>query len=325
MCCNKKPKSGYYICVKCHGVFHISCYDRIAPKTLKNTNKLVCKECENSDIAKDNSVDEFYSKLIEELRIEGKQKEETIVKINKKYELFYDEAITMENEFMSQIQTYKKVIRELQENLLILKREVANKKSEVVISTQTQTDKEDIEQKMFIAQVPNDSDDFNQMTEYDDNTMLPSRTNYLENPSNEKIHYEPKSDRMKKKQKSKKQMASRRKIQKEEIQMILRSSIKRQQNQQTDTEVEINSVVTEEREAVSTVNSSDTFANDSQKRALLEFILSKPTGSADAQLSGKEINTWTDLKEILVKLQADKKHLTQLMEELSTFEQDITE
>ncbi|KAG5864250.1 hypothetical protein JTB14_026174 [Gonioctena quinquepunctata] len=55
------------------------------------------KECEIS-VDSDDNKDEFYTKLIEELRSEGIHKEETIEKLNKKYELFYEDAITMEND-----------------------------------------------------------------------------------------------------------------------------------------------------------------------------------------------------------------------------------
>ncbi|KAG5870148.1 hypothetical protein JTB14_022225 [Gonioctena quinquepunctata] len=145
LCCNKKPKNGYYICVRCHGVFHISCYDKIAPKAYKNNNKLVCKECEIS-VDSDDSKDEFYTKLIEELRSEGIHKEETIEKLNKKYE-FYEDAITMENDFVSKIQNHIKPIDALQDELMNLKRECRNIKSTVFIITQTQTEINHIEQK----------------------------------------------------------------------------------------------------------------------------------------------------------------------------------
>nr|CAI5863056.1 unnamed protein product [Callosobruchus analis] len=67
------------------------------------------------------------------------------------------------------------------------------------------------------------------------------------------------------------------------------------------------------------------FASDTQKDALMAYIISKLTGSAKAQLRDKEFETWSQLKDLLLQLYADRKHYTQLMEELNTLKQSKDE
>lgn len=63
------------------------------------------------------------------------------------------------------------------------------------------------------------------------------------------------------------------------------------------------------------------FANNQQTDALIAFVISKITGSAKAQLRDKCITNWQQLKSLLFRLYSDKKHYTQLMEELNTIKQ----
>ncbi|KAG5885086.1 hypothetical protein JTB14_026230 [Gonioctena quinquepunctata] len=222
----------------------MSCYDKIAPKAYKNNNRLVCKECEIS-VYSDDSKDEFYTKLIEELRSEGIHKEETIEKLNKKYELFYEDAITMENDLVSKIQNHIKTIDALQDELINLKRECRNIKSTVFISTQTQTEINHIEQKKVGILVKNDS----VLTQSDecDNTVMPNDTNFLDDGDNDKM--ETKTDKQKKRGKPVKRTTNRKKEYKEEMKMILRNNIKERKKLENDKALKI-----DEHEATSTGN-----------------------------------------------------------------------
>lgn len=74
-------------------------------------------------------------------------------------------------------------------------------------------------------------------------------------------------------------------------------------------------------EFLSNCNNANKFADESQKEPLLAFIISRLTGNAKAQLRDKVVDTWEDLQKILLQLYSDKKHYTQLMEELSTIKQ----
>lgn len=78
-------------------------------------------------------------------------------------------------------------------------------------------------------------------------------------------------------------------------------------------------------EFISNCDSAFYFASGAQTNALMAFIISKITGSARAQLRDKSITTWIELKELLLKLYSDKKHYTQLMEELNTIKQNLNE
>lgn len=63
----------------------------------------------------------------------------------------------------------------------------------------------------------------------------------------------------------------------------------------------------------------------SHREALMAYVISRITGSARAQLRDKRITSWDELKELLLKLYSDKKHYTQLMEELNTIKQNMNE
>lgn len=82
---------------------------------------------------------------------------------------------------------------------------------------------------------------------------------------------------------------------------------------------------TELYEFVSNCENAFKFAHNSQNEPLIAYVISKITGSAKAQLRDKEINDWKDLKELLIQLYADKKHYTQLMEDLNTIRQNFNE
>lgn len=82
---------------------------------------------------------------------------------------------------------------------------------------------------------------------------------------------------------------------------------------------------TELHEFISNCNNAFRFANDQQKDALIAFVISKITGSAKAQLRDKTIQSWAQLKGLLLQLYSDKKHYTQLMEELNTIRQNTNE
>ncbi|CAG9822865.1 unnamed protein product [Phaedon cochleariae] len=215
----------------------------------KNNYKLVCKEC---DISENHNDDEFYLKLIEELRMEVMHKDETIDKLKKKYDLFYEEAITMENDFVSKVQNHEKTIHKLQENLMNLKRECTNKNSKVLISIKTQTEKKQTEQKKLDTQINDDSEVFDQTGEYND-TMLPNEMNLPEDQPNETIS-KMKTVKQKKKEKPMKRLSNRRREYKGEMQMILRNNIKKRKKQENDSALAINSVVIEEQEAMTTEN-----------------------------------------------------------------------
>lgn len=74
-------------------------------------------------------------------------------------------------------------------------------------------------------------------------------------------------------------------------------------------------------EFLSNCNNANKFADDSQKEPLLAFIISRLTGNAKAQLRDKVVDSWKTLQTILLQLYSDKKHYTQLMEELNTIKQ----
>lgn len=78
-------------------------------------------------------------------------------------------------------------------------------------------------------------------------------------------------------------------------------------------------------EFLSNCDNAFRFADESQVSALMAFIVSKITGSAKAQLRDKEISNWNELKSLLLQLYSDKKHYTQLMEELNTIKQNSNE
>lgn len=82
---------------------------------------------------------------------------------------------------------------------------------------------------------------------------------------------------------------------------------------------------TELHEFISNCNNAFRFANPQQTDALIAFVISKITGSAKAQLRDKCITSWEQLKSLLLRLYSDKKHYTQLMEELNTIKQHNTE
>lgn len=74
-------------------------------------------------------------------------------------------------------------------------------------------------------------------------------------------------------------------------------------------------------EFLSNCNNANKFADESQKEPLLAFIISRLTGNAKAQLRDKVVDSWEDLQQTLIQLYSDKKHYTQLMEELNTIKQ----
>lgn len=78
-------------------------------------------------------------------------------------------------------------------------------------------------------------------------------------------------------------------------------------------------------EFLSNCDNANKFASEAQKEPLLAFIISRLTGNAKAQLRDKTVNDWEELQNILLQLYSDKKHYTQLMEELNTIRQNTNE
>lgn len=78
-------------------------------------------------------------------------------------------------------------------------------------------------------------------------------------------------------------------------------------------------------EFISNCDNANKFASNAQKEPLLAFIISRLTGNAKAQLRDKIVDEWEELQNILLQLYSDKKHYTQLMEELNTIKQSISE
>lgn len=78
-------------------------------------------------------------------------------------------------------------------------------------------------------------------------------------------------------------------------------------------------------EFISNCESAFRFATGNQSEALMAFVISKITGSARAQVRDKAIQTWEELKTLLLQLYSDKKHYSQLMEELNTIKQHANE
>lgn len=78
-------------------------------------------------------------------------------------------------------------------------------------------------------------------------------------------------------------------------------------------------------EFISNCENAFRFATRYQTEALMAFVISKITGNAKAQLRDKIITDWYYLKDLLLKIYADRKHYTQLMEELNTIKQNGNE
>ncbi|KAL3266803.1 hypothetical protein HHI36_010957 [Cryptolaemus montrouzieri] len=78
-------------------------------------------------------------------------------------------------------------------------------------------------------------------------------------------------------------------------------------------------------EFISNCDNAFKFAHPSQEQPLLAYVISKISGNAKAQLRDKLVNTWVQLRELLLQLYADKKHYTMLMEELNTIKQQTQE
>lgn len=84
-------------------------------------------------------------------------------------------------------------------------------------------------------------------------------------------------------------------------------------------------VPTEFNEFITNCDNAMNLAHPIQADALYVFILSRLTGNARAQIQGKEIEKWNDLKKVLSNFYQDKKHYIQLMEELNTLKQNSNE
>lgn len=78
-------------------------------------------------------------------------------------------------------------------------------------------------------------------------------------------------------------------------------------------------------EFISNCSNAFRFASSHQSDALIAFVISRITGSAKAELRDKTIENWAQLKGLLLRLYSDKKHYTQLMEELNTIRQNNNE
>ena len=78
-------------------------------------------------------------------------------------------------------------------------------------------------------------------------------------------------------------------------------------------------------EFIANCESAFNFATGDQVQALMAYVISKITGSARAQMRDKHISSWDQLKALLLQLYSDKKHYTQLMEELNTVKQNMHE
>lgn len=68
-------------------------------------------------------------------------------------------------------------------------------------------------------------------------------------------------------------------------------------------------------------NNAFEIASESQKTALLYYVLARITGRAKDQLNHQSFTNWEELKEILNSLYKGKKHNCQLMEELNNARQ----
>lgn len=82
---------------------------------------------------------------------------------------------------------------------------------------------------------------------------------------------------------------------------------------------------TEYHEFVTNCNNAVELATDEQQRPLFVYIISRLTGSVRSQLQGKTYTSWSELREILSTFYQDKKHYIQLMEELNTMKQNLSE
>lgn len=78
-------------------------------------------------------------------------------------------------------------------------------------------------------------------------------------------------------------------------------------------------------EFITNCNNAVELASESQQKPLFVYIISKLTGSVRSQLQGKTYKSWVELKEILCTFYQDKKHYIQLMEELNTLKQGMSE
>lgn len=78
-------------------------------------------------------------------------------------------------------------------------------------------------------------------------------------------------------------------------------------------------------EFIANCDSAFKFARRPQNEALMAYVISRITGSARAQLRDKAITDWPELKSLLLQLYSDKKHYTQLMEDLNTIKQSSNE
>lgn len=76
---------------------------------------------------------------------------------------------------------------------------------------------------------------------------------------------------------------------------------------------------------VANCNNASQLASPTQKTPLLYFILSKISGRAKEQLAQQTFSTWDELKIKLKSLYQDKKHFTQIMEELNNTKQNFNE
>lgn len=149
--CCKAKECLYFCCIQCHGVFHLSCMGRKKNVTKAGDHKVICSsECERRKKQEDDRLDRLSEELInlrnERLTIlerieenesdrikdlvgevgrlyaEIGEKDMFIQRLEKRRRDFEQEAVASEQSFMKKMEEQKKIIAELNKELVLLGR-----------------------------------------------------------------------------------------------------------------------------------------------------------------------------------------------------------
>lgn len=148
-CCKNKPLT-VFICIKCLGIYHKSCFLRLSNKKHINDNKILCSDCVNEVTENDEDEEvEILQQSITELKKDNEYINEHFLKFKQNYNQLLSESLEMEHNLMQTIDQYKEQVKNLEEENTSLKKRIADvNRNDIAIQTDVIVREQEVESKL---------------------------------------------------------------------------------------------------------------------------------------------------------------------------------